>query len=259
MKGKSPRINLLHSTIKLTKPLELMIRPNIIRKFELCFSSARLDVFPRAHPNILGVGKERLVLSLGSFYGPNEDKPIHLAAKIYIWPEGFITATKRRIASGRGLDKMPHEFLNDPNYLDDHYFLNHNSLPLIEREKRTLDKIAGLHIPAVWSKVIKFKLNDKDFGFLLVEDLSSGRRFNFFEYAEIDKKPVANLQELKIQFKTYKEILQKSGIKVTEEGKHTPSSIADLDLELSKTFFVVVDPKTKIGKLVVADVDQISF
>jgi len=237
----------------------LMTRPNIVSRFAERFPSEKMDVIHKRSKAVLGIGKERLVISLGSFYGYKEDRILHLAAKVYIWPNGFIEATKQRIKIGRGLDKMPPEFLNDAHYLDNHYFLNHNTLHLLEREKITLDQIRDLGIPAVWSKLIKFKSHERDLGFLLVEDLSGGGKSEFFEYAELSSKSVVNSLELRREFMKYRDILKQAGVKVTEEGKHTPSNVVDLDFELSKTFFVVVTPKTKIGRLIVSDVDQISF
>lgn len=235
------------------------IRERFLEIFPLSESPAGSVVYPaisKGDPRIRGVGKERLVVHLGVFVGP-KGKKVHLLGKVFRTRDEGIDTLREFLAKGELLD--PFEvFLRDKpaEFLDENYAIIHRTYNSPYYERNTLRRIASLRIPTVFSKVVKTDPKSSDV-FLIVEDLSQGGRFQVRDFHGIRPAEISNHADLEAKFQDYKHRMEKAGVRISIGHEH--AGIENLEGEIRKTFFVVIDPKTKKGRLVAGDADQIDF
>ena len=89
---------------------------------------------------------------------------------------------------------------------------------------------------------------------MVVEDLTEGGKKEVRELFGIDPQIISNPTELKKEFEEYARILERE-FKISASGAHDGAK--SLREEVERSFFVVIDPKTRKGKLVFGDGDQI--
>lgn len=89
------------------------------------------------------------------------------------------------------------------------------------------------------------------------EDLSANGRFEVKEAYQFDYSTVRNNEQLKKLLEIYIQRLIKAGIKINDYGRHGPKTT--IREEIERAFFVVIDPKTNLGKLVLGDANQLTF
>lgn len=216
----------------------------------------------KSDARILGAGKGKLTVSLGTFVDPKTGKSVHYAFKIYRMDDVMVEEHKNFMLGGpQPFCRTRLPLVKDAAFFDGHYFIGPYGFPELQVEERRLRKIASLGIPTTFAKAIVTDTGGgiprSSVGFLLVEDLSQGGRFQVKEFHGFDFSQVSNGNELRKLFEDYHVRLVKARVRISDESRHwEDSSLRD---EVEKTFFVVIDPKTRKGKLVAGDADQIEF
>ena len=125
----------------------------------------------------------------------------------------------------------------------------------MENEQKAMQRIASLGIPAVgFARTMRF---EGGMDGIVVEDLSQNGKFKVKEFSGFDMSQVKNGISLQKKFKKHYFTLVRAGVKMSELGRH--SKKADLNEEIKKCFFVVVNPNTNLGRIVVGDADHIEF
>ncbi|MEK6972879.1 MAG: hypothetical protein AABW72_02460 [archaeon] len=230
---------------------------NIRRTFVGIFPHDR-EYILKSDSRIIGAGKGRLTISLGTLVDPKTGKSGCFAFKVCRMPDNFVEAHKRHVIFG---ETHRYKSLFMPDFksaesFDNHYFLELAALYDFKVEHARFRRIASLRIPTVFSKLVPIDPAQAN-GILLVEDLSGGGRNKVEEFHKFNHAKVSNALELMTQFEKYYQKLLKAGIKISSEARHGEHS--SLREETERSFFVVIDPKTRKGKLVAGDADQIEF
>lgn len=139
----------------------------------------------------------------------------------------------------------------------------------LKSETNTLKRVQELGIPVArtlglvyvltpqWQNIIRKYPRDINIRILVCEDLTQGGKYQVNEFQGFNFSTVKNGQELRQDFEKYYQRLIKAKVRISDDAKHSLTST--LSDEIEKSFFVVVDPVTNTGRLVLGDADQIKF
>lgn len=217
------------------------------------------------HRNLLGVGGKILVFRAGHFTD-SAGKQRWLALKVCRYPDAWIKREKA-IADGHeerhgmviGGGELPFGFFRREKF-EDYFFVSHRHSPIwLYLEKENFKVMRKLGIPTIeFGELIKTNPEPvMETAVLPVEDLSEGGVKIVRDFFAIDRRSLLNYAELRGQFKTYRDRLLEAGTELSKLAKE--SADTSLHEELAKCFFVVIDRKTKEGKLVVGTASGIMF
>lgn len=94
----------------------------------------------------------------------------------------------------------------------------------------------------------------------VAEDLSRGGKLPVKEFYGFDFAQVSNGSELMKEFERHYATLVEAGVKISPRHSHHMGDVPlSLKEECEKSFFVVPNPRTRKGRIVFGDLDQIQF
>jgi len=194
----------------------------------------RQFLISRKSPLIVGRSGKKggdLTLRVGNFYDPKTKIEVPIVAKVESYKFDDSYPDKYVVASGRS-------------------FL---------RDVEGLRKIATLGIPTVkFAKSINIEsAKISRMQVFIIEDLSAGGRYKVEELPGFDFSGVSNATKLKVQANQYVSKILAQNPQPVGDKAHRKNP--DLREEVEHCFFVVIDPKTKSGRLVAGDADHIEF
>ncbi len=262
-KEKYPRASLFLRR-KLLKSLE-PTPENIRARFLKLFPNISYGIISRiskiliSGPRILGVGKKRATFGLGSFINPETGEEIHLACKLELVDN---TKLSYNIEEKKRSGKIKYNWLpsNPKEINDDYYFYRVRDADRFRADNAKLERIRNMGIPAAKTfGVVDRSLDSERLKYgpdyiQIVEDLSQGDRFFVKEFFGMNSRVVNNSSELHELFEEYFAKIS-SKFRIHDSASH--GGATSLREEIERCFFVVIDPETRIGKLVCGDVDQI--
>lgn len=256
IKSSRPRRRIAKEAARRTRAEVSIPEKGIRARIKEIYPDLAKGYFSKLDHRTLGLGLGRIVLVLGSFKDPKTKARIRLIVKTYKLPNVMVNLHK--LAITKNVKSPIPELLRygkSLEFFDGNIFLKGGRFGFLENEERIIRRMASLGIPTVrFAKAIRLGEN---MDCIVVEDLSKGNRFKVMEFQGFDSTQIRNWQSLQKQFGRHYSTLIKAGIKMSRLGSHGKN--ATLGGEIEKCFFVVVDPKTKIGRLVVGDADHIEF
>ena len=215
----------------------------------------------KGHSKLAGVGTKRLVFRMGAFLDPKTGETAHLILKVYRFSDAeMLKAKKRALRKGEAIDSVKDRYENQFSIEPRGHRLN--------EEIDTFERAASLGVP-VPSHIALVRV--KGFKVLTMEDLSQRGRFEVAEFHNFDFNRVSNGNEIRVQFEDYFQRLKGAGVKVNRLGQHirtgkrrgAPAEELTGETavreETERSFFVVINPKTRKGEIVLGDADQIKF
>ncbi|MDD4983862.1 MAG: hypothetical protein PHH82_03440 [Candidatus ainarchaeum sp.] len=248
---KSPRLTKFYRIHFLKEHAKSAVNMKrlVLQTFPDVFGSRRIG---KQDHRILGVGQKRAVLRLGSLVDLHTGEKKHLAVKLLRVKDKDVELQKN--AEERGLDHHALNGVRDHAVLDGHYFFYRASEDNYWAEIRTLGLVRDLGIPVIEHPSVILLNPETREHIMVVEDLTEGGKKEVRELFGIGPRTISNPAELKMEFEKYLAILQRE-TKISWSGAHAGAK--DLREEIERSFFVVIDPETRVGKLVFGDGDQI--
>ncbi|MEK6972762.1 MAG: hypothetical protein AABW72_01855 [archaeon] len=254
--------------LKVTEVSRNSMQTLVMERFRYIFPRGIKTVaISKQDPRLLGVGGKILVFRAGQFDDHKTGERKWFALKACRYPDNWVRRQLSELEGKMNLgiigvgelpDNVPAAIRK--RYFDENYFVSHRHGTIwLHLENENFKILRNMGIPTIESyKLVKTNPEQvMTCAVLPVEDLSEGGTKQVLDYYATRRKNIPNYEELRKQFKEYRDKILKAKAELSNLAKE--SATPNLCAEIAKCFFVVIDPKTGNGRLVAGTASSIQF